>query len=456
MHFRKTTLAMAVAALAASPAVFASGGHYDRPHRSSFSKSYHEDVKVKVENEASIKVKKSIAFDQNVAIRGGALVYGRILVNSSATAVVDDKQINHDNRVLNQHHHNNASVDGNAMRGARGNIGVNVAAGDNNMQDNAAAISAADARFVFGASDAEIFVNQDSVRNTVINSGNVNNASVNGSAFLGAAGNIGVNVAAGNSNLQKNNMAVAVSGGSLSTSTVANLQQSGGNNTLNAGRVDVYRDTTYVTMSGRLNGTYGGYAYGNYAGSENGRYAGYQQGQYAGYASGNTYAVQGGTYRGISDQVGDLYVDNWSGSSHPGGTNVGHSDFDRFAQGAVDRNNDGGALSFNSNGSYSGSSQGVYGGRESGSTAGYEAGGYAGTERGSYAGYEVGSQSLSGTFTGFVTTTRVVYTPTANNANLGGNAFAGARGNIGVNIASGTNNLQNNSLAVAATRGFRE
>ena len=266
MQFKKSTLVMAVA-LAASPAAFASGGHSDNHYRPSFSKSYHEEVKVKVDNEASIKIKKSVTFDQNVAIRGGALVYGRILVNSSATAVVDDKQINHDNKVLNQHHNNNATVNGAAMSGARGNIGVNVAAGDNNMQDNAAAISAADARFVFGASDAEVFVNQDSIRNTVINSGNVNNASVNGNAFMGAAGNIGVNVAAGNSNLQKNNAAIAVSGGSLSTSTVSNLQQSGGNNTLNAGRVDVYHDTTYVTMTGRMNGGYGGYAAGGYAGT---------------------------------------------------------------------------------------------------------------------------------------------------------------------------------------------
>ncbi len=449
MQFKQTTLVMAVAALAASPAAFAT----DRP---SFSKSYHEEVSVKLVNEASLKIKKSVTFDQNVAIRGGATVYGRILVNSSATAVVDDKQINHDNHVLNQHHNNNATVNGNAMSGARGNIGVNVAAGDNNMQDNAAAISAADARFVFGASDAEVFVNQDSVRNVVINSGNVNNASVNGNAFRGAAGSIGVNVASGNSNLQKNNAAISVSGGSLSTSTVSNLQQSGNNNTLNAGRVDVYRDTTYVTMSGRMNGGYGGYAYGGYAGSESGRYAGYQQGGYSGYASGATAANQSGTYRGISDQVGDLYVDNWNGQSHPGGSNVGHSDFDRYAQGAVDRNGDGGALSFNSNGSYSGTSRGAYAGRESGQTAGYESGSYAGSSRGNYAGYETGNIGLAGTFSGYVETTRVVYTPTANNANLGGNAFAGARGNIGVNIASGTNNLQNNSLAVAATRGARE
>lgn len=408
MQFKQTTLVMAVAVLAASPAAFASGGHGDNQHRPSFSKSYHEDVSVKVVNEASIKIKKSVTFDQNVAIRGGAYVYGRILVNSSATAVVDDKQINHDNHVINQHHNNNATVNGNAMSGARGNIGVNVTAGDNNMQDNAAAISAADARFVFGASDAEVFVNQDSVRNVVINSGNVNNASVNGSAFQGAAGNIGVNVAAGNSNLQKNNGAIAVSGGSLSTATVSNLQQAGGNNTLNAGRFDVYQDRTYVTLSGGM------------------------QGGYSGYQAGNTQGYQSGAYRGISDQVGDLYVDNWNGQSHPGGSNVGHSDFDRYAQGAVDRNGDGGALSFNDSGTYQGRSSGSYQGREAGNIA------------------------LAGTFSGYVTTTRVVYTPTANNANLGGNAFAGARGNIGVNIASGTNNLQNNSLAVAATRGRGE
>jgi len=396
---------MAVAALAASPAVFASGGQHEGHHRPSFSKSYYEDVSVKVTNEASIKVKKSVTFDQNVAIRGGAWVVGVIRVNSSATAVVDDKQINHDNNVLNRHHNNNATVDGDAMSGARGNIGVNVTAGDNNMQDNAMAISAADARFVFGAADAEVFVNQDSVRNNVINDGNINVASISGNAFRGAAGSIGVNVSSGNSNLQKNNGAIAVSGGSLSTSTVSNLQQSGNNNTLNAGRVDVYKDSTTVALRGEMGGGY------------------------AGLEAGKQWSTQSGTYRGISDQQGDVYLDSWVGETHPGGANTGHVDLDRYAQGAVDRNQDGGALSFNDSGTYNGKS------------------------KGGYVGLEVGRIGLAGSFTGTVETTRIIYTPTANNASLGGNAFAGARGNIGVNIASGTNNLQNNSLAVSANRG---
>jgi hypothetical protein len=39
-----------------------------------------------------------------------------------------------------------------------------------------------------------------------------------------------------------------------------------------------------------------------------------------------------------------------------------------------------------------------------------------------------------------------------NDATLGGNAFANASGNIGVNVAAGSNNLQGNALSIAAAR----
>lgn len=41
---------------------------------------------------------------------------------------------------------------------------------------------------------------------------------------------------------------------------------------------------------------------------------------------------------------------------------------------------------------------------------------------------------------------------TTNTSSLGGNALMGAAGNIGVNIASGTNNQQYNGMAVSATQ----
>lgn len=370
-NFKRTSIAMAIAALAASPALYASEGG---DHHGTLDEHY----SVNVDNDTTVKLKKEISVKKDVEIEGTVRVVGLIPVFSSAMAVVDDKQINTRNSVENDIHNNNASAGDNVLNGASGNIGLNIAAGDNNMQDNTAALAAADAYFVFGSADAEVFVLQDNARQRVANRGVTNNASLSGDALNGASGNIGVNIAAGNNNLQKNNLAVAVAPSRLSEATVANVQRSGGNETLNQGTTREVYNEVGVRLTGTMNGG----------------------------------------YSGISDQVGDLYVDNWNPGSngsytHPtnGGT-TGHSDFDSQAQGAVDRNDDGGAFSFD----------------------------------------EAGNIALSGSFTGSVVTMHTVYVPSENNATLSGNALNGASGNIGVNIAAGTGNLQNNSLAMAVTR----
>ena len=54
---------------------------------------------------------------------------------------------------------------------------------------------------------------------------------------------------------------------------------------------------------------------------------------------------------------------------------------------------------------------------------------------------------------GTAITKHTVYVANENNASLGGSALAGASGNIGVNIAAGSNNLQRNSLAIASSIG---
>ncbi|MFO7808774.1 hypothetical protein, partial [Guyparkeria sp.] len=56
---------------------------------------------------------------------------------------------------------------------------------------------------------------------------------------------------------------------------------------------------------------------------------------------------------------------------------------------------------------------------------------------------------LVNVMSGSVATTRYVVVNAENNAALYGNAFQNASGNIGVNVASGTGNLQSNSLSMA-------
>jgi heat shock protein HslJ len=443
MHFKRTSIAMAIAALAASPTLCAEE-HHNGPDGD------------------SVELNKRISITQDVTIRGDVEVTGSIPIHAKSMAVVKDQQINTGNVVENQHHNNNAGAGDNVLNDASGNIGLNIAAGDNNMQDNAAALSAADAYFVFGMADAEVFVTQRAAGNETWNSGNVNNATLSGDALNGASGNIGVNIVAGNSNLQKNNLALSVAPSRMSDATVSNVQMSSGNGTANEGRLDTYEDTTAVTMSGRLSGWYAGHANGGYEGGQSGGYSGSHSGTYSGTHAGDS--THSGDLSATAWQQTNFYPDLWQANpnfephdQHPHGTGlIGHADLDFRTQGAVlnpIRSTPGkpvGGLAFDIRGSYGGTDR--YEGTHEGEYSGTQRGYYWGRHGGGYAGKEAGTQALSGTFTGTVTTVRNIFTPTENNASLSGNALNGATGNIGVNIAAGTGNLQNNSLAMAATR----
>lgn len=398
-QFKSTPIALAMAALFLSPIAFANDN--DRHDR-------HND-------RDPVNLKKDVSLEQDVKIDGRVRVGGYINIDASSLAVVNDKQITGGNIVDNNEVTNAATVGGNALNSASGNIGVNVTAGDNNQQANAAALSAADASFVFGSSDAEVFATQTAVSNTTTNLGNTNAATLGGNALANASGNIGVNISAGNSNQQKNDMAASVAVARMATATVQANQINGGNSTTNSPIAQ--EEVQYVDVNLALNAT--------------GGYSGWGLGGYAGSASGTT--------TGTSDQIGDVYPDIWSGqaqndpagtqhSPHPGGSATGHFDLDTQTQGGTDLNGDGGALAFNNDGTYSGSEHGVLGF------------------------YETGYQVLSGTVTGSIPVVVSVNLATTNTSTLADNALQNASGNIGINIASGTNNQQFNGLAISATQ----
>ena len=160
---------------------------------------------------------------------------------------------------------------------------------------------------MFGTATASTSVLQSGYGNTLNNYSNPNTASLSNSAN-NVSGNLGVNVAAGNFNQQKNDLAAAVSNGQYSTAGSAASQTSTGNTTVNS----------------------------------------------ANYAYGGTYVSlklnADGSYKGTSDQIGDVYLDTWEGQTHPGGSNTGHIDVDSQAQGAKDLNHDGGAFAFKEKG----------------------------------------------------------------------------------------------------------
>ena len=422
-QFKNTPVALAVAAMFLSPIAFASETDDGQPDG-----DMHHD---------SVHLSKDISVTQDVVTAGTVNVGGTILIDSSSMAVVNDSQATIHNEVSNAQVTNSATVGANVLTGASGNIGVNVSSGDNNQQANAAALSAADASFVFGSSDAEVFAAQAAMGNSTMNSGNTNSASLGGTSLQNASGNIGVNISAGNSNQQKNDLAASVAVARMATATVKVDQMNGGNNTTNSpirNETVEYRDVRLTLGAG---GTYGGSGSGSYNGSHSGTYTG----------------THSGTSSGASYQASNIYPDSWSGgvtgdasshTVHPGGAPTGHIDIDGQVQGAVDnpfRDNDAagtpiGGLAFDNTSSYSGGQSGSYSGSQGGSL------GFSNS----------GDLALSGTVTGSVPVVVAVNLNTTNTASLADNVLSGASGNIGVNVASGTNNQQYNGLAISATQ----
>lgn len=405
MHttIRKSLLALAITTLFGSVTAYAQEGSPD-PHASG----------------TSVKFNKKVKLNSDITVSGDPTVRGRIDIDSAAIAIVDNAQANGANQASNTNLSNSASATDNVAKGASGNIGVNIGAGDNNQQDNAAALSATDASFAFGMADGEVFVNQQGAFNGTMNQGVTNAASLSGDAFRNASGNLGVNVTSGNNNQQKNAMAASVATTRFAQATVSSNQASGHNAVSNAGYVQQYNDTVDVSMSGNVSGYSTGYGFGGYAGSSQGSYSGTTSSSIAGNA----------------DQIGNVYPDMWTGSSHPGGNPTGHFDLDTQTQGGSDLNGDGGALAFGINASGDG--------RESGSTSSRESGdlGFI----------ELSANSLYADLSGSVVTTRWVINDATNTASLSGNTFQNASGNIGINVSAGTGNQQANSLAMAVAQ----
>ncbi len=428
-QFKYVPIALAVAALFSSSLAFSQDDEDGGRNQHNF----YADVKINAradlsldkstyENKVKVSVDKTVKMKREVNITGGARVSGTIPVNASSAALVNQQQDNDHNAVNNNIVDNNAKVDGNVLNHASGNIGVNVTSGDNNFQDNSAALSAVDAAFVFA--DAESISNQNAEMNHTVNLATRNNASLSGNALSNATGNIGVNIASGDSNLQANSMSASVNkSGTMAEANVTSRQLGDHNQTANTGANFTIYDRTNVTLTGKLSGGSIGVGFGGYEGTNSG---------------GTTQASTSGT----SVQNNNWYPDIWSSSQqHPCSNcfQTGHVDLDGSSQGArlngkSDENGPIGGLGLDN----TGTSTGTYSGS---------------TSSGNLAFVEYSAIGLSGTFTGVVDHTYTAYRPHENNASIGGNALQNATGNIGVNIAAGTNNLQGNHLAIAAALG---
>ncbi|MEY2342336.1 hypothetical protein AB4090_09540 [Acidithiobacillus sp. IBUN Pt1247-S3] len=108
---------------------------------------------------------------------------------------------------------NTAGLGSNALEGASGNIGVNMASGNSNQQSNNTALSASNNTYKYQNStdyaDATAGATQMSLYNGTMDTNVQDSATVNGNAGANASGNIGINVAAGAQNQQENGLAMA-------------------------------------------------------------------------------------------------------------------------------------------------------------------------------------------------------------------------------------------------------
>ena len=248
-----------------------------------------------------------------------------------------------------------------------------------------------DINLLFGGSaDAETFSDQTSYSNQNPSSG-TNTATLGDSVGSGFAGNIGVNVVAGNNNGQANQLALASNSGVMALATASSNQSVHDN--LSVGQGSTKDASMDVTLKGMAKGGYNGY----------------------------------------SDQLGNDYLDTWTGQLHPGNTNTGHVDVDNETQNAGDVVYDANGNVVHEKGQADASK---------GETALAPGGTFVFKEKGAV---DLGDVELSGK----IPVIQVVPNAVLNNATLGGDAFSNASGNIALNVAAGNGNLQGNALAIA-------
>lgn len=255
MNVRFTWLALAglgAVALAGAPTAALA-----QSSSASLGKFYFEDVDVEYDNTVNVDINKEVDVEKDLDYNGTVTITGIVTVSEAALSLIDNKQIIDDNFVnmnSEQELDNEATVDATVLLGATGNVGLNVAVGDNILQENAAALAAVGAA-TGGSADAEVFSVQKSFDNEAQwDNGDVevdNTVALLGDVLSGASGNAGLNISAGAYNAQKNAMALAAVTGTatLSEATAAVLQESTFNNTH-------HNDTdNAVTLSGNVAGT---------------------------------------------------------------------------------------------------------------------------------------------------------------------------------------------------------
>jgi hypothetical protein len=124
---------------------------------------------------------------------------------------------------------NHSQIGSDAFTMASGDIGANVAAGNDNQQSNTLYVDGSKGGSDPASNGTNPFAgsSQGNGQNSVVFSGH-NKANIGGDAFENASGVIGANVASGNAN-QQSNVAIVLSGATLNDTAAGARQGNGGN-----------------------------------------------------------------------------------------------------------------------------------------------------------------------------------------------------------------------------------
>ena len=369
-------------------------------------------------------------------------------VDVTATAKAYDTQKSTGNYITNEGTRNRATLS-DSVQGDSGNVGVNVAAGDGNQQDNAAAIANAggdnsdrDNSFVFGDATSTARVDQYSNRNHVWNYGSTATADVSGS-INGANGNVGVNVAAGDLNQQKNTMAIANSNAPLGdASATASANQNGPGLVVNNNADRTYRVDTLSftkTFSGDFSRSKSSESHSS---SEFTKHFDTEFMKHNEMASASESMKKSSSHASVKAKLDvDVEVDVSSSHRHGYHNDKRSASFDLDVDAKLSASIDKSHKS-----SKSASSSSSY--DQSGS-ASFDASGSKSRDK-SRSFEESSSFDLSNTVSWQVLTPTGWANPVTNTATLSGSVNGGS-GNLGVNVAAGVGNQQSNSLAISNT-----
>lgn len=378
-------------------------------------------------------VHTGINIHKDLTVSGKIEANGTIASNADAEALVQGDQYSVDQQVTNKMHKNDATVNTNVLNSASGNIGVNQAAGDNNIQSNALAL--ADQNAVFGQATSQVMFDQGAFGNTANNTPAANSASLYNNVLNGASGNIGVNIAAGDSNVQRNGAAISVGNNNLSIATVSSEQKNAGNDTDNEGAVSQWgtqavRSGDVLTTSYSKNASFkaGFAANGAFSKSGNGSHS---------------YRNDAATDNATSVMVSGSTTCN-GGACHASGTKSVDDPLTANVMVSVSGNGSSGSATANGD-----VNQDTL---TTNSTSWKFARNFDFSKKfhanGSIQAQDV--QQLAEVCTKYIPVPLQV-SWSYDTANLSNGVLNNASGNIGVNMAAGTNNLQENVMALAAT-----